>query len=300
MAKKAKIPEPEEHVNHERWMVSYADMLTLLLALFVVMFAISKVDAEKFDVFADGAAEAFGQANVALQGKAGNLDGGDGILKDQEPKQNSKDPSDIGVLGQIALRKYQEQQKALNVELQKLRDVQTQIERHLQRRGLKDAVLIQVDARGLVVNIVTDRVLFDSGQATLRKDGKVVLGIIAPSIKGLPNRMVVEGHTDNVPIDGRYRSNWALSNDRALMVLEELLADGVVRWRVNSAGYADTKPLSTNATEVGRQRNRRVAIVVMPLIMQDSSNAVVGKSATNVGLERTRSTGQAPDSGAQT
>lgn len=300
MAKKPKAPEPEEHANHERWMVSYADMLTLLLALFIVMFAISKVDAVKFKTFADGASEAFGQANVALQGKVGNLDGGDGILKDQAPNKNSPDPKDIGVLGQQALQKERERQKALNAEIQKLKNIQAQIERHLQRRGLKDAVLIRTDERGLVVNIVTDKVLFDSGQAVLRKDGKAVLGIIAPAIKGLPNRMIVEGHTDNVPISGTFRSNWELSTARSTVVLQELLASGVVRWRVNAAGYADTKPLASNTSEAGRQRNRRVSIVVLPLITQNPSFPADGVNGTDPGLLPASSTAKAPHSGADT
>lgn len=300
MAKKKKAPEAEEHVNHERWMISYADMLTLLLALFIVMFAISKVDAAKFEIFAEGAAEAFGQANVALQGKVGSLDGSDGILKDQAPNKNSSDPNDIGVLGQQALQKQREQERAFNAEMQKLAKIRDQIERNLKRRGLKDAVVIQVDERGLVVNIVTDKVLFDSGEATLRKDGKAVLGIIAPAVKDLPNRMVVEGHTDNVPMTGKFRSNWELSTARASEVLQELLVNGVNRWRVNSAGYADTKPLGSNATDAGRQRNRRVAIVVLPLITQVSTTSADGTSGTNVGLDTTSSTGQAPHSGANT
>ncbi len=300
MAKKKKAPEPEEHVNHERWMVSYADMLTLLLALFIVMFAISKVDAAKFQTFAEGAAEAFGQANVALQGKVGNLDGGDGILKDQAPNKNSTRPEDIGVLGQKALEKERQRQAEVAAEVQKLKDVQAKIERDLARRGLKDSVVIQTDERGLVVNIVTDKVLFDSGKASLRKDGRTVLALIAPSIKGLPNRIVVEGHTDNVPISGTFRSNWELSQSRASEVLQELLVDGVVKWRVNSAGYADTKPLASNDTDAGRQRNRRVAIVVLPLITQVSTTAADGNSGTNVGLVTNGSTGEAPHSGANT
>ena len=264
------------------------------------MFAISKVDAAKFETFAEGAAEAFGQANVALQGKVGNLDGSDGILEDQEPNKNSKDPNDIGVLGQLALQKERERERAFNAEIQKLKDVQAKIERELRIRGLKDAVLIQVDERGLVVNIVTDKVLFDSGQAALRKDGKAVLAIIAPAVKGLPNRMVVEGHTDNVPISGRYRSNWELSTARSTEVLQELLANGVVRWRVNSAGYADTKPLAPNTSDAARQRNRRVAIVVLPLITQVSPLTADGTSGTNEGPRTTGSTDEAPHSGANT
>lgn len=300
MAKKVKAPEAEEHANHERWMISYADMLTLLLALFIVMFAISKVDAAKFDTFADGAAEAFGQANVALQGKVGINDGSNGILKDQEPNKDSTNPADVGILARQALAERQARERAMNAQLQKLAKVRDQIARHLQRRGLKDAVQMQLDERGLVVNIVTDKVLFDSGEAALRKDGVAVLGAIAPAIKNLPNRVTVEGHTDNVPISGRYPSNWELSTARATTVLRELHTDGLAATRSSASGYADTKPLMSNTSAARRQRNRRVAIVVLPLITQVPAAAADGTSGTNVGLRTADPPLQAPHPGANT
>lgn len=304
MAKKKKAEEPEEHVNHERWMISYADMLTLLLALFIVMFAISKVDAAKFETFAEGAAEAFGQANVALQGKVGINDGSNGILKDQEPNKDSQNPADVGILARKALAEQEAQKRAMSAELDKLAKVRDQIARHLERKGLKESVQMNLDERGLVVNIVTDKVLFDSGEAALRKDGIVVLAIIAPAIKELPNRVTVEGHTDNVPITGKYASNWELSTARATTVLRELHRDGLVPTRSNATGYADTKPLMANTSDARRQRNRRVAIVVLPTITQSntqvSTTAADGTSGTNVGLRTTGSPDQAPHSGANT
>ena len=123
----------------------------------------------------------------------------------------------------------------------------------LKKQGLADAVQFQSkEQRGLVVNIVTDRVLFDLGEATLRPQGARVLDAIAPVLKGLPNEMVVEGHTDNLPIsDTRFASNWELSTQRATTVLRHLLSRGLAPRKVAAAGYADQRPL-----EAGHQRHR--------------------------------------------
>ena len=123
---------------------------------------------------------------------------------------------------------------------------------------------------GLVVNVVTDRVLFELGEASLRPEGRKVLDAVAPALRGLPNALTVEGHTDNVPVSGRYASNWELSTERATTVLRYLLTRGVPSGQVSAAGYADQRPLSSNATAAGRARNRRVAIVVHAL---DSSGS---------------------------
>ena len=135
----------------------------------------------------------------------------------------------------------------------------------LKKVGLEGAVQFQTkEQRGLVVNIVTDRVLFDLGEATLRPQGVRVLDAIAPALKGLPNEMVIEGHTDNLPIsDARYASNWELSTQRATTVLRHLLEDGLSARKVAAAGYADQRPLKADTTAANRARNRRVAIVVL-------------------------------------
>ena len=264
--KKRRGHEEEEHGGgHERWMISYADMLTLLLALFIVMFAISKVDQAKFIEFAQGANTAFGGAgNLAVQGKTGINSGTDGIATGVKPPDNTQAvvaPAD-GVMkaGQAALQQ-QAAAKQEQANLQKLRD---QIRAELAEKGLTDMVQMHVDERGLVINIITDRVLFDVGQATLRPDGAKVLDLIAPSVQRLPNRIAIEGHTDNVPIrTAQVPSNWELSQARASSVLQRMITDGLEPTRLNLSAYGEYKPIDTNSTEVGKARNRRVAIVVL-------------------------------------
>jgi chemotaxis protein MotB len=274
MSKKKKHPEHEEHVNHERWMVSYADMLTLLLALFVVMFAISKVDQKKFATFAEGAAAAFCQANVALQGKQGSLDGSDGILDGTKATQEEPQTAAEALARELAAK------KAAAAEQQQLAAVRDKIQRELAAKGLKNAVEFQLDERGLVVNIVTDKVLFDTGQADLRSEGAKMLNIIAPSVKSLPNKVTVEGHTDNVPMTGKFTSNWELSTARATTVVRALIADGLPARRVSAAGYADQRPISSNNTASGRARNRRVAIVVLPTVSAPAAATTTTSAAS--------------------
>ena len=170
------------------------------------------------------------------------------------------------ISNQEALNREKARQSAAEAQKASLDKLREEIAAKLKAKGLSDAVKMVVDERGLVVNIVTDKVLFDNGKADLRKDGTKVLDLIAPIIKGLPNAITVEGHTDNVPISGTYASNWELSATRATTVLRHLVADKVPAKRISAAGYADQRPLDTNQTEAGKARNRRVAIVVLPLV----------------------------------
>lgn len=260
--------EEAEHDSSERWMISYADMLTLLLALFIVMFAISKVDAAKFKEFAQGTAEYFGQATMALNGTDGILDG-QGTKPYANPNAN-KPTETPEIIAKKALAREQARKSAANAEMEALTKVRDQIAKELAARGLKNAVQFQLDERGLVVNIVTDKVLFDTGKADLRPDGIKVLDVIAPSVRSLPNRVTVEGHTDNVPITGTFASNWELSTTRATTVVRRLIADGLSGDRVSAAGYADQRPLGSNQSKAGRARNRRVAIVVLPQVKTEA------------------------------
>lgn len=301
MAKKKKHEEHEGHANHERWVLSYADILTLLLALFIVMFAISKVDQKKFEEFARGTAESFGQANLALQGQQGNLSGTNGILEDatgQEAKAPSDETfADAPMTNQEALNREKARQAAAEAQKASLEKLRDQIAAQLKAKGLSDAVKMVVDERGLVVNIVTDKVLFDNGKADLRADGTKVLDLIAPIVEGLPNQITVEGHTDNVPISGTYPSNWELSTARATVVLRRLVAEGVPAKRLSASGYADQRPLGSNATDAGKSRNRRVAIVVLPLVSLTGTGVTPNPEATTAASPGagTKSAGKAAD-----
>ena len=149
-----------------------------------------------------------------------------------------------------------------------------------------------LDERGLVVSIISDKVLFDLGSAELRPAGLVVLDAIGPTLSTLPNAVSVEGHTDDLPISGRYASNWELSTDRAISVLRYLLATaGLPAQRASASGFADQRPKTSNATVDGRAVNRRVEVVVLA---QVSGALVVAQpaSATTVPAEPTTALSQ--------
>ncbi|GAB97893.1 chemotaxis protein MotB [Kineosphaera limosa] len=312
MARKKKHPEHEEHVNHERWMVAYADILTLLLALFIVMFAMAAVDREKVKLFAQGAGEAFGM--VTMPGQLGNFEGGDGIMANQMPAQPEQVPGSRQQERETALQEKiipapvevpdkkppidntaaaqreaarQAQAEAQKASLEKLKE---ELTIKLKEKGLLNSVEMVVDERGLVVNIVTDRVLFDTGRAELRPDGTDVLDLIAPVVKDLPNHVTVEGHTDNVPISGTFASNWELSTMRATTVLRRLQSQGVPGNRMNATGYADQRPLDSNRTDAGKARNRRVAIVVLPMVPLDGTGVQPNSQAAGSARPATAAT----------
>jgi chemotaxis protein MotB len=259
----------EEHENSERWLLTYADMITLLMVLFIVLFAIGQIDSKKFDKLHDGLAQSFGESTV--------LDGGAGLLNGSAVQAPAPDDSRAG---EQALQRQRQAmlaaQKAADAAAAKAADATRQeaaarsrakaaISEALAKQHLTGAVEFEeTDQRGLVVNIVTDRVLFDLGQATLRPQGSRVLDVIAPALRKIPNGLVIEGHTDSQPIsDSRFASNWELSTERATTVLRHLLVDGIAPSRVAAAGYADQRPLLAGASAASFARNRRVAIVIL-------------------------------------
>jgi chemotaxis protein MotB len=241
----------EEHENHERWLITYADMITLLMVLFIVLYSISQVDLAKFRRLKEGIAGGFGGPAAAgvFDGGAGPMEGGGGAL-------------DFGVLGPQIAEAFKSAEKVLEQKI--FVNTQDEIAESLLADGLGETVLFRTEARGLVVTIVTDQVLFNVGEAELTPEGRDLLDHLAPSLAKLPNHLAVEGHTDNVPISGRYPSNWELSTARASAVLREMVSrHGIASERMQAAGYADQRPVATHDTVAGRASNRRVEIVVL-------------------------------------
>jgi len=242
----------EEHENSERWLVTYADMLTVLMALFIVMFALSVVDKKKFEEFANGLNDKQGAGTSFL-------DGGDGLLVAPANAMTL----DVEAAKQALVEKQEREAAALreNSDLSEARD---KISEALVQKGMAGSVRFRIDERGLVVTVVTDDVLFELGSATLRPAGTSVLDAIAPALVALPNQITVEGHTDDLPISpgGRFATNWELSTERATSVLRYVLErHAVPAQRLSAAGYADQRPLGPN-TPAGRSTNRRVEVIV--------------------------------------
>jgi len=198
--------EEPEHENHERWLITYADVLTLLMVLFIVLFSMSVVDKEKFEQLRVGLEEQFGTGPSLM-------DGGSGLQEESvSPEQLALDVE----AAVAALNEKKQRDSAVQAESSDLQDVQRQIEQTLADKGLAGSVRFRIDERGLVVTIVTDQVLFELGSADLRPAGRTVLDGIGPALVPMANPVTVEGHTDDLPINGgRFATNWELSTARA-------------------------------------------------------------------------------------
>jgi chemotaxis protein MotB len=242
------------HENHERWLVSYADFITLLFAFFVVMFATNQNDNHRAKMVSDSVRDALehGQvssrlSNVLGRGKHEGRAADHASTAPGAPKPEAENhPADLA--------------KSLEV-LQKELSAETQAGK----------VQMELEGRGLVINL-REAGLFGSGDDSIAPASYSVLAKIAAVIQGLPNQVRLEGHTDSIPIhNSRFRSNWELSSARAIAMMESLATRyNIESSRMAVAGYAENAPADSNDTEEGRSHNRRVAVV---LLTQEGENA---------------------------
>ncbi|MCX6625159.1 MAG: OmpA family protein [Acidobacteria bacterium] len=246
MARKKK---PPEHENHERWLVSYADFITLLFAFFVVMFASSRSDKGKASLMAESVRRALDEGHVAaaISGVLGGTPrkNGKGNLESATAPKSVNATTREGTLAELL--------PSLNV-------LSVELKREIEL-GQMD---VQLKPRGLVITL-RQAAFFPSGEDTIEPNTFGSIEKVAAAIKKLPNPVRLEGHTDAQPIHtSRYRSNWDLSTARSIAMLELFTKQfGVPENRLAVAGYADTFPVDSNETDEGRRHNRRVEIVVL-------------------------------------
>jgi chemotaxis protein MotB len=263
----------EEHENHERWLVSYADMMTLLMVLFIVMFAISQVDQKKFEELKNGLAVGFGSPSEAFNGGAASLfqssdtdspldiaTGSGGNTQSTTVQQEVKD-----AVSTAQRAKDSADQQAAQQEVQNYDKIEQQIKDAVQKTGQAQDVKFTIDERGLVVTVVTSAVVFPGSEANLLPAGQQILDGIGPAIAPLPNRIEVDGHTNQLSGGtGTYPSGWELSSARASSVVRYLTShSGLKDDRMFVGGYADTKPLYPASDPRSVTLNRRVDIVVL-------------------------------------
>jgi chemotaxis protein MotB len=249
--------------NDERWLLTYSDMITLLMALFIIMWAISTVNDAKFNELAKSLSDAF--SGKILAGNKSVLDGASsrGTIDPVQPAASMEAPRPHEQSASAAAAAAEAAARAEQESLAKLKE---EVDAYAGARGLSGKIKTSIDERGLVIRIIPDDVLFDTGKADLKHEARPILDKLAGIIAGLnrDNPIRIEGNTDNVPIStDRYRNNWELSTARAVTVLTVLLDDGLDPTRLSAAGYADQRPVATNDTPEGRAENRRVEIVVV-------------------------------------
>ena len=285
--KKKGHEEHEEHVNHERWLVSYADMLTLLFVLFVVLFSMSSVDQKKFAELAAGLSEGFGAQSVAFQGSAATLDGsgnatqfvpidpgankGDGGSGTANMSEKEKQAVQAALRAASRAKASKDAQAAVK-EAEALKKIEQKITDALVKAKLKDQVKFTINERGLVVTVVTNEVVFDGNKADLQSGGAKILDAIAPALAKLPNIIEVDGHTNQLKATTSfYPSGWELSAARALTVVRYLTANGLPKNRMSAVGFSDTKPLIDPKDPRAVQMNRRVDVIVLTTLTAEQA-----------------------------
>ncbi len=264
-AKRRKKHHEEEHENHERWLVSGYDMMTLLFAVFVVLFAISSTNVSKVHALQQSLQEAF--SGPVLTGGQAMMQTGDTSRADKtapKPPLPSMTPAQALEEEMRADDTRAEEASAAGREEQDFQALKRRIDALVRDAGLQDKVSTTVALRGLRVRLLTDGLFFDSGAATIKAPAIPTLAKIGKVVAGERKHPVaVEGHTDDQPIaTAQFPSNWQLSGARAGAVVQQLAAAGVSAGRMSLGGYAAEHPAASNRTAAGRAKNRRVEIVL--------------------------------------
>jgi chemotaxis protein MotB len=241
------------HVNHERWLVSYADFITLLFAFFVVLYASSKADQKKQAQVSQAINSAFASLGVFP-------DAGSDINKEKNVSAINHEDSTASmnmVMGEDVASPAQVKED--------LARVQQQLEKMLANQIADGSVGIQMGRDGLVVSL-REAGFFSSGSATPHAGTLPILRELAEVLGKTPYDLRIEGHTDNVPIhNAEFESNWELSSSRATHIAKLFLATKSMNpERLSAAGYAEFHPVASNDTDAGRAENRRVDLVVKP------------------------------------
>jgi chemotaxis protein MotB len=245
MAQHHRRKKPPDGPNHERWLVSYADFITLLFAFFVVMFATAQTDNAKAQAVSESVkraleGESFKDTLSMLMGEKTNLK-----TIGQRPEAGGAKPGIADQSGLTLAELLPILSKALRPEIQSGR------------------LALHMTSRGLTISF-TQAALFPSGEDEIAPDSYPTVQKIADAMNRVRNPARAEGHTDSIPIhNSRFRSNWELSAARSIALMELFTKFGVARERLSIAGYADTAPVDSNNTEEGRRRNRRVDIVIL-------------------------------------
>jgi chemotaxis protein MotB len=259
-----------DHENEERWLLTYADMITLLMALFMVLFSISSVNISKYQTLQESLKAAF--SGSILSGGKAILQSGSESTSAHTPA-TSEVPSIVPLTPNIPkpvstsakqISQAMLAQAAAQHEQAGFQKLKAELDAYAKSHGFSNQVQTVITRQGLVVRVLTDKLLFASGQATLEPMGDPLLNEVTQLLNvDTTHPITVEGNTDNQPIQSsQFPSNWELSAIRATTVLRYLLAHGVTAQRLSAAGVAALHPIASNATAAGRAKNRRVDIVL--------------------------------------
>lgn len=245
----------EEHVD-EGWLLPYADMLTLLLALFIVMFAMAKTDDSKLDDLSN-------EFNIIFSGKSSS--GSDGILPGHPPKKSNKSKNEEQAKETTDNKaETEEASSETNDDVERMKSVGNSIKTELTNDGFGEEIEVDLEQDGLRIAI-SSGLLFAPGSASVTDDVEEIIKKVAESLQDLDNDLIIAGYTDNVPnINSGYETNWELSSARAMTVMKLLVKHhGIEENRVSVQSYGEFRPKVPNNNEENRAKNRRVEIFVV-------------------------------------
>lgn len=256
MAKKHKREAHEDHID-ESWLIPYADLLTLLLALFIVLYAASTTDVKKFQEMS----QAF---NIALAGGSGVLEGSNSV-DDRAPGPESRDKKQEAGEDRTNSAEDLALQQLIRKEQENLEKLKRQLDRYIKSKGLTSELQTKLNQSQLLITI-SDNALFASGSAAVKPESRSLAEAIANMLQQYPGyEIIVSGHTDNEPISTReFKSNWDLSSTRAIRFMDIMLSSSNLDPKLFSAvGYGEYRPVASNATSAGRSQNRRVEVSII-------------------------------------
>jgi chemotaxis protein MotB len=258
----------EEHENHERWLITYADMITLLMVLFIVLFAISQVDQRRFDMLKDGMAAGFGNTSSPFQGaKAVMPEPGTQAIAPVEPMsvEGPRPANAEQVSRSLAAEERKRLYAKASAEVERLDGLRRRIEAALAKRGLQDDVQLKIDSRGLTISLVSKHIVFAPNVADLTTRGRSVLDVLGPVLREISDDIDVDGHTNQEKVKPKYyASDWDLSAARAVTVLRYLNErQGIAGGRLSAVAFGHEKPLIDPTRPSSQVLNKRVDIVVV-------------------------------------
>jgi chemotaxis protein MotB len=267
----------EEHENDERWLLTYADMITLLMALFMVLFSISSVNISKFVTLQHSLQDAF--SGRILPGGRSIKESGGSTTATQIAENTPTLKSSAAEAAASKAAKAAAAAQAAKVEQESFKKLKERVDEYTRAHGLSSKVSTIITRDGLVIRLLTDKLLFASGSATVQPAGRPLLAKVGELLRAENQHEIrVRGFTDPVPIHtAAFPSNWELSAGRAASVVRAFAQAGVAAERMEAVGRASLDPLTTNATAAGRARNRRVE-VLLPRVATGTAAAQATKA----------------------
>jgi chemotaxis protein MotB len=284
-----------EHESEERWLLTYADMITLLMALFMVLFSISSVNISKYQTLQKSLKAAFsghilpGGTSVASEGASANhaqtpstseLQALEPVATEGASSLQNSTAHNVSTATSTNAAAAAAKIAAANRQASEFARIKAELEAYAKAHGFSKSVKVAIEQRGLVIRVLTDDLLFASGQATIEGRAFGLLTEISSLLNvDQTHPISVEGNTDDVPIhSSQFPSNWELSTARASTVVQYLIAHGVSANRLTASGNAEQRPIDSNATAAGRARNRRVEIVMRRLHGAEGEPEAEGES----------------------